>query len=68
MQWYPCLSQLEILLEIGEEQIYRGESGGKEISLNQSMQSICQDRSCTPKPNFTAGVGLADLFSHFLGS
>lgn len=38
MQWYPCLSQLEILLEIGKEQIYRGESGGKEISLNKSMQ------------------------------
>lgn len=39
MQWYPCLSQLEILLEIGEEQKHRGESGGKEIPLNQSMQT-----------------------------
>lgn len=39
MQWYPCLSQLEMLLGIGEEQKYRGESGGKEMPLNQSMQN-----------------------------
>lgn len=31
MQWYPCLSQLEISLAIGK-QVHRGESGGKETN------------------------------------